>query len=129
MKIFLLVLALVLTSSACNDNVEMENQERDIVILSELRNEILELAGKNICADDEECNFLGLGSKPCGGYWSYIVYSNSIQVDDLLSRVAYYNKFEKELNNKWNLVSDCSFVLPPSSLICENGKCKAVYSI
>ena len=129
MKTFLLVLSLVLSSLACSHAVEMEDQERDLVILSELKNEILNLADKNICVDDQECSFVGLGSKPCGGYWSYLAYSDSKQVDNLLSRVAYYNKFEKELNSKWSLVSDCSFVLPLSSIICENGKCKLIYSL
>lgn len=129
MKPHLVLFVLVFALSACNENTDLEDQDKDIVILKELKNEILDLANKNICSGDEDCEFVGLGSKPCGGFWSYVVYSSSSDTEELLNKVEYYNNFEKDLNAKYNLISDCSLALPPIGFICEDGKCKGRYTI
>ena len=75
-----------------------------------------------------DCAYIAFGSKPCGGPWSYLVYSISIDVDLLKSKVKQYNKMEDEYNRKHGIASDCAIVLPPTSLNCVNDKCVGVYT-
>ncbi len=35
----------------------------------------LELIGTPSCGGDGDCRYIGLGAKPCGGVWEYLVYS------------------------------------------------------
>ena len=56
------------------------------------------------------------------------MYSNSIDVVDFLAKVKTYNELEKKYNTKYGMMSDCMAVSPPNKVICENGKCKAIYN-
>ncbi len=85
------------------------------------------MADESLCSDENTCYSVGFGSKPCGGFWEYLVYSNSIEVVDFLAKIQDYNELEKKYNVKYNILSDCFLVMPPKETICENGKCKAVY--
>ena len=119
-------LSLFLMAFQCEDdtNPTMEEEQKTLIASKKI---IEELAATAICNESTECKFIALGSKPCGGPWSYLVYSTSIDVNKLESLVEAYNKNETTFNLKWGVISDCSFVLPPTSIICENNKCVAVY--
>lgn len=105
----------------------MTTQEVEKKVIDKLKTEIIVLAESSGCSEEDKCNFVGLGSKPCGGHWQYLLYSGSIDTLELLAKVEDYNRLDKEFNQKWEIASDCSFVIPPDSVICEDGKCKAVY--
>lgn len=92
-----------------------------------LRQEIDELAQSKTCVDAEEWSFVALGSKPCGGPWEYIAYPKSINVPEFLAKVKRYNELQEQDNIQNNRFSDCMYVSPPSSVICENGKPIFVY--
>ena len=126
MKFLFLILPIFLFS--CSDIQDLAAQEVEKKAIDKLKSEIITLAESSVCSEDNNCNFVGLGSKPCGGHWQYLVYSNSIDAIKLLAKVEDCNRLEKEFNQKWDILSDCSFVVPPDSVICEDGKCKAVYS-
>lgn len=106
----------------------MTTQEGGKKVIDKLKTEIIVLAESSSCSEEDNCNFVGLGSKPCGGHWEYLLYSSSIDTIELLAKVEEYNNLEIEFNQKWGIISDCSFVIPPDSVTCEDGKCKAVYS-
>ena len=111
----------------CGGSQEVITQEHDEKMLMELREEIYEMVEQATCSGESECKYIGFGSKPCGGFWEYLVYSNSVDEEALKLKVEHYNQLEKKYNIKWKVVSDCTVVNPPKELVCENGKCKAVY--
>ncbi len=112
----------------CEDVKDTVKQQVERQALDELAKEIKLIADGSICSTEYSCDFIGFGSKSCGGYWEYLVYSNSIDVVELMAKVEIYNRLEKEYNKKWNIVSDCMVVMPPDGTVCEDGKCKAVYN-
>lgn len=116
-------LAIVLS---CTNNSET-SQETDFLELKDLKDEIDLLISQGNCADNPACNFIAFGSKACGGPKEYLVFNNSINVTDLEDKVTNYNELEKVYNMKWDVISDCMFVLPPTSVECINGECTAIY--
>jgi hypothetical protein len=127
LKIILVSLCLLLLSTQCEDDIPPDTQENEQQELAALKAEIENLASVSICSDTFECEFIGFGSKPCGGYWSYLVYTTSIDTEQLESMVEAYNRKEALYNANWNIVSDCAIANPPSSVTCENNTCLAVY--
>lgn len=94
--------------------------------LDSMKTAILSLAKYDSCSQDTECQFIGLGSKPCGGPWEYLIFSTSADTASLIPLVNAYNQKEEELNQRTARGSDCSIAIPPDSVICENG-CVAYY--
>ena len=127
LKIILIYLCLFLLSTQCEDDIPPDTQENEQQELAALKAEIENLASISICSDTFECKFIGFGSKPCGRYWSYLVYTTSIDTEQLESMVEAYNRKEALYNADWNIVSDCAIANPPSSVTCENNTCVAVY--
>jgi hypothetical protein len=109
------------------DPSNQNNQEKDKQELDKLSKEIHALADNSVCSPDYTCKYIGMGSKPCGGVWGYLIYSTSINEDDLTEKVKHYNNLEREYNENYGIISDCSMAMRPHNLECEDGKCKAVY--
>ena len=112
----------------CSNTEGAVNQDTERKALDDLAKEIRELADTAICSDNFTCEVIGFGSKPCGGNWEYLVYSNAIDVAAFTSKVNTYNALEKKFNAKYEIMSDCSVVNPPDEIICDNGKCTGVYN-
>jgi len=70
---------------------------------------------------------VGIGAKPCGGFWEYIVYSSSIDVETFLAKIKILNEKENEYNKKYSIQSDCFMAMPPSSISCIEGKCTGIF--
>jgi len=126
-KFILVPLCLLLFSTQCEDDIPLLTQENEQQELAALKAEIENLASTSVCGDTFECKFIAFGSKPCGGPWSYLVYSTSIDTEELENMVEGYNRKEAIYNAKWGIASDCAVNNPPVSLICENNACVAVY--
>lgn len=91
--------------------------------LTRLSKEIEEYAKNKACSGGDNCRTMAMGSKPCGGPTSYIIYSLSKTDEKQLSdKVKQYTDLEKELNIKYNRMSDCSLLMPPT-VECLNGVC------
>ena len=91
--------------------------------LHRMRVDIVKMAGEAECEAVEDCRFLELGAKPCGGPWEYLVYS-VVQMDStvLAKHVAKHNRFESQMNARYGYASDCA--LPPEpQLACVAGRC------
>jgi hypothetical protein len=113
-------------ATQCEDEL-VSNQDQESQELLDLKQTIEDLASTSVCKENTECKYIAFGSKPCGGPWSYIVYSTSIDTENLKNLVENYNQQESEYNAKWGVISDCSVNTPPISITCENNTCKAVY--
>jgi hypothetical protein len=115
-----LVVCVVLATAGCLDD---RNEARDRQRLESMRVSIEDMVGEATCTDSADCMFIGFGSKPCGGFWSYLIYSAST-VDTLMlhERVAEYNVFEDRLNELYGWMSDCS-VPPVPAVTCRDGRC------
>ena len=126
-KFVLVPLCLLLFSTQCEDDIPPITQESEAQELAFLKAEIEDFANTSVCGDTFECKFIGFGSKPCGGPWSYLVYSTSIDVEDLENRVEGYNRKETIFNAEYGIASDCAITNPPTSINCENNACVAVF--
>lgn len=94
--------------------------------LDTLRAAVLQLAGDPTCEDVSQCRSIAFGSKPCGGPWSYLVYSaQTTDSVSLAAAVSRYNRREAQLNRELGRASDCQVVLPPR-LSCVSARCTAL---
>ena len=106
-------------------NPDRPTEEGDRAQLAEMRREIDALIGDAVGASIEDCRYMGLGDKPCGGPWEYIVYSvSSTDSMALAERVTAYNAFEEEMNIRYWYDSDCAYEMPPM-LVYRDGRCLA----
>lgn len=117
---------LLLTAFKCDDRDTMSCEDY-VSKLALMKAEIKNLADASICNENFECRSIALGSKPCGGPWSYLVYSTSIDTLALLDLVEAHNKLERVFNVECQQYSDCMMVNPPLRLECEDNKCIAIY--
>ncbi|OYX28229.1 MAG: hypothetical protein B7Z06_02130 [Flavobacteriales bacterium 32-35-8] len=122
----LLLICLAFTAFKCDDDAPVGFEEDKQELIS-LQKTIQDLADTSVCNETTECKFLAFGSKPCGGPWSYLIYSTSIDVEKLEMLVETYNQKQADFNTKYGIISDCSAVMPPTSLTCENNTCVPVY--
>ena len=92
-----------------------------------MRAEIKKMADMSVCSDQNVCYSVGIGAKPCGGFWEYIVYTGSIDLVDFFAKIETLNELEAEYNEKYMIQSDCFLVMPPKSTDCVDGKCIPIY--
>ena len=98
-------------------------EERDHRALNQMREEIYALVGDAPCESESDCHFIGLGAKPCGGPWEYLIFSTAYtQARILRDMVGRYNEFEAEMNRAYGYVSDCAFAAEPE-VGCVEGYC------
>lgn len=104
---------------------EAEAAETPADSLEMLGARIEEKVGKPTASDVESCRALPFGAKPCGGPWSYLIFSTEVTDSTAVAAlVDEYNDLEDRLNREEGRVSDCRFVERPS-LILEDGQCVA----
>ncbi|MEP3837297.1 MAG: hypothetical protein ABJM36_06595 [Algibacter sp.] len=122
----LVMFCLLLFSAQCDEDMGL-SQEDEQEQLAALKTEIEDLASTSTCGDGFECKFTAFGSKPCGGPWSYLIYSTSIDTRALEKMIENYNRKESLYNETWGIISDCTVANPPTSIICENNGCVAIF--
>ncbi|MBL7847007.1 MAG: hypothetical protein JNL40_06030 [Cyclobacteriaceae bacterium] len=119
----LIILCLTtLLAMACDSQKSREDEK---IMLDKTLEEIMALSTSVPCTTASICRWVGLGSKPCGGPQSYLLYPSSVDTILLLDKVSKYNAAQSAFNKKWSLISDCSVVSPPDSAACVKGKCVA----
>jgi hypothetical protein len=98
----------------------------DAAKLDAMRKAIVALIGTPACGGEGDCRYIGLGVKPCGGVWEYLIYSAStVDTVKLEYLVMLYNAFDDGFNHRYNVASDCMFVTPPT-VRCFEGVCEKV---
>lgn len=125
MKLFFSLLAFLVIY--CDDSGNITPQEADKAAIDNLNVEIKSLADASVCSEEFTCYSVGIGSKPCGGFWEYIVYSDSIDVVSFFAKIETLNELEKAYNEKYGIISDCFVAMPPSSMDCVDGKCVGIF--
>lgn len=99
------------------------SEEGDLALLAARRAEIEAFIGEPGCSGPGDCAALPLGVKPCGGPWSWLVYSRSaVDTLELQTLVTDYNSLNADLNQRWGWVSDCAMT-PSPALACRDGVC------
>ncbi len=104
---------------SCN-NDDGPTQEQEAQELNQMFSEIETLANSEKCIDSEEWTFTSYGSKACGGPVGFIAYSTNINTDLFLRKIEEHRIAQKEFNEKWGIISDCSLPPEPIGIICEN---------
>ncbi|MBM3299070.1 MAG: hypothetical protein FJY85_03850 [Deltaproteobacteria bacterium] len=120
---WLLLCISILTQLALSGCAEEEYQQEVEAQLRAMRAEIESMVGVPTCSDIADCAYIAFGSKPCGGPWTYLIYSRAtIDPDVLAARIREYNDLEDRYNHRFAVVSDCSVAAEPR-LTCANGVC------
>ncbi|HEX4957822.1 MAG TPA: hypothetical protein VFV46_06560 [Lacibacter sp.] len=101
--------------------------QQDMQLLNKLWDEIYAMSGSATCQRANEWGIVPVGSKPCGGAWTYIAYRLEIDINCFLRKVNYYNQQQKKYNEKYGIASDCMVEPIPKAVVCENGKPVFVY--
>ena len=123
----LLSFSFFFVATQCDEDKPPLTYEKERAELNIYKDKIEDLAATSICNESTECLFVGFGSKPCGGPWEYLIYTNSIDINQLLLWVEDYNQLEQDLNEKWGIASDCSIAPPPSEFECINNTCNPIF--
>jgi len=111
----------------CEAKIPTTSQLEDAEQLSIKRSTIVSLAESATCTNASEWSYSPLGSKPCGGPWSYIAYSDNINTLYFTNLIEQYKLAETAYNEKWSVLSDCSMAAEPSGLECQNGIAVLIY--
>jgi len=121
----ILALSLALQSFQCSDS----NNTSDLITSTQLetkKQDIQNYINSFSCSENLGCGYIAFGSKPCGGPWSYLVFSNSVNLDKLKEMVLNYNEMNRLYNIQTNAISDCMAVAPPTEVKCVNGVCTII---
>lgn len=127
-KLSFIVFTICLIFASCSN--DENSQEEDSKKLEKMYNEIIvaSLANSEPCTNPAEWAIAGIGSKACGGYAGYIVYSKKINSDEFLAKVKKYTDAQSVYNKKWGVGSDCSLAIEPTGVECVDGKPTLTYS-
>lgn len=122
MKVFSGYFLLALLLLACSGSKPESQQDYQQELREQLQ-EIEALIGESHCDDSEDCDYLALGAKPCGGPQAYVIFANDIDRQQLQKLVVDYTNLEKKYNEKFGIASDCALVSPPQNIGCMNTAC------
>ncbi|HFD11310.1 MAG TPA: hypothetical protein ENJ32_02400 [Crenotrichaceae bacterium] len=103
------------------DNAVLRSSSEFFEDLARKQLTIDRLTTNKSCDSNQQCKEIAFGSKPCGGPWSFLVYS-TLQTNEttLNSAVADYNELQRLQNEKEGAVSDCSVALPTFPVCSDN---------
>ena len=80
----------------------------------ELEQQARALAKADGCARAEQCAAAPMGSKPCGGPRTYLVYCKATTDEAaLMGALDELKRVEEEYNRAAGLMSDCAMAMPP----------------
>jgi hypothetical protein len=121
----IIALSLLLQSFQCSDTNESSDQITQAQLETK-KQEIQNYINSFSCSESGSCNYIAFGSKPCGGPWSYLIFSNSVDLTKLQEMVKNYNEMNRLYNIQTNAISDCMAVAPPTEVKCVNGVCTII---
>lgn len=103
------------------------SQKYDQAQLDKIKASIETEISKEKCTNVNEWTFAPMGAKACGGPQLYIAYPKN-QEATILPKINDYTEKVKAFNQKYNIMSDCMMIMPPTSIKCVNGKPELVNS-
>jgi hypothetical protein len=100
-------------------------QQSDSARRDELLRMIKAEVGEPAAKSPSQCKTIALGSKPCGGPATYLVYSTAGSDEDKLKQlVSEYNELSRKYHREHpEIMSDCMFVAEPKVELSD-GLCK-----
>jgi len=121
---WLVVIAATLLLVGCGEKSTLSLQPRnDDPTLEMMYQEIYDVVQDLTCEDSSVCASIALGSKPCGGPRTYLVYSTTtVNEEELVAKVFDLYTYEAEYNAQEHILSDCS-VASPAVAGCVNHEC------
>ncbi|NJM79251.1 MAG: hypothetical protein HC854_05800 [Flavobacterium sp.] len=122
----LVAIVLLFQSFQCEDQINEKTRNEYIEELKRDKQIIKDYIASFPCDALIGCNTIAFGSKPCGGPWEYLVFSNAVDLDYLTRKVTDYNLLESAYNSEFTIVSDCAVVNPPTNIGCVNGVCAII---
>lgn len=96
-------------------------QQQDSEDLTQIRAEIDSLIENTVCTNPSEWRISPIGAKACGGPASYLAYPIENE-EEVLPLIQRYTELNSAFNKKYNIMSDCMLVTPPSGIDCSDGK-------
>ena len=116
------VVFLLAGTAAC----QISGPEHSDSELQSIEASIVELVGEAPAEQASSCKTIAFGSKPCGGPWSYLIYSSEYTDEDVLVKlVSRYNELQAKINRETGMMSDCAIAIEPD-LELRDGFCQAV---
>ena len=90
--------------------------------LQALAKKIQALQGDSTCVQDDQCRVVGIGTKVCGEFKDFVVYS-TITVDEpaLLDAIQDFNKAHEALSNLSLQAENCGH--KPAKILCTQKHC------
>jgi hypothetical protein len=124
MRTTLTILAMSFLLSACGQEAARSPlQQYDRAILDMKYQAVESLSQDLSCTEASSCACIGIGSKPCGGPWRYLVYSKAtVDEKELKALVADLKAYEEGYNKQEGIISDCS-ITQTANPGCTENKC------
>lgn len=108
-----------------NRPVDEDSQKYDQAQLDKLKASIESEAKGESCTNASDWAFAPMGIKSCGGPQQYIAYPKKIE-SSILPRINEYTDKVRIFNEKYNIMSDCMVITPPSYIKCVNGEARLI---
>ncbi|WP_130733492.1 hypothetical protein [Flavobacterium sp. J27] len=122
----LLVIVALFQSFQCEKEANKTSKTTDFETLQKQKQHIKDYVASFECNEEIGCDFMAFGSKPCGGPWEYLIYSNEVDITYLTTMVNQYNQDEANYNIQYHIFSDCAVVNPPNNVGCVDGVCTII---
>lgn len=121
----ILLLFVLLQSFQCDEDVANTS---DITPqqLEEKKQEILDYIQSFSCTEASSCNAIAFGAKPCGGPREYLIFPNTVNLTTLETMVDEYYEMDNLYNIQTDAISDCMYVMPPTTIDCVEGVCTII---
>lgn len=114
----ILIFTMLLPSCSSDDELSIEEDARRLEALFQ---EIQSMAESQPCEDASIWTFRDYGSKACGGPVGYIAYPTTIDTGAFLEKIEAHRAAQQAFNEKWDVISDCSFPAQPTGILCRDG--------
>lgn len=108
-----------------NRPADEESQKYDQAQIDRLKASIESEAKGESCTNAGDWTFAPMGVKSCGGPQQYIAYPKKIE-NSILPRIHEYTDKVRVFNEKYNIISDCVMITPPSYIKCINGEARLI---
>ncbi|WP_160136199.1 hypothetical protein [Chryseobacterium sp. c4a] len=108
-----------------NRPADEDSQKYDQAQIDRLKASIESEAKGESCTNASDWAIAPMGVKSCGGPQQYIAYPKKIEAS-ILSRISEYTDKVRIFNEKYNIVSDCTVITPPSYIKCINGEARLI---
>lgn len=117
MKMIIFFISVIL---AVNGTIVFANEDGRKALGNQIKAMISDLS----CDDSSQCKSIGFGSRECGGYQQFLIYSDkNVNESDLEQKAQKYFELDNKFNKEMGMASICSVEQPKISK-CIRGVCE-----